>query len=128
MPQQCPNLALLFSEAEVIAACTVGFAFGPFQLLDGFAEHGEIGDVFGLQVIAEFFLNGCSAPQVFASMDGCGLKDFREHHFRRRLLLILAVMTLNLLLVFRRKPLDAVAHAQLSHRLCKPNGFFTSFR
>ena len=48
MPQQCPNLALLLFEAEVIAAGAVGFAFAPLQFLDGFAEYGEVGDVFGL--------------------------------------------------------------------------------
>ena len=52
MPQQCPYLALLFFEAEVIAAGAVDFAFAPFQLLDGSAENGEVGDVFGLQMIA----------------------------------------------------------------------------
>jgi hypothetical protein len=54
MPQQCPYLALLFFEAEVIATGAFDFAFAPFQFLDGSAEHGEVGNVFGLQVIAEF--------------------------------------------------------------------------
>ena len=56
VPQPCPNRAptvprrvLLSFEAEVIAAGGVGFAFAPFHLLDGFAEHGEVGDVFGLR-------------------------------------------------------------------------------
>jgi hypothetical protein len=44
----------LFSEAEVIATGAFDFAFAPFQFLDGSAEHGEVGNVFGLQVIAEF--------------------------------------------------------------------------
>ena len=62
--KQCPNYAptvprraLLSFEAEVMAAGGVGFAFAPFQLLDGFAEHGEVGDIFGLQVITECVLD-----------------------------------------------------------------------
>ena len=46
MPQQCPHWTLLFFEAEVIAAGAFDFAFAPFQLLDGSAEHGEVGNVF----------------------------------------------------------------------------------
>ena len=62
MPQQCPHWTLLFSEAEVIAAGAVEFDFAPFQFLDGPAEHGEVGNVFGFQVIGELVLNGCSSP------------------------------------------------------------------
>ena len=62
MPQPCPGWALSFFEAEVIAAGAVDFAFAPFQFLDGSAEHGEVGDIFGLQVIAKFVLDGCSGP------------------------------------------------------------------
>jgi hypothetical protein len=40
-----------------MAAGGVGFAFAPFQLLDGFAEHGEVRDIFGLQVITECVLD-----------------------------------------------------------------------
>ena len=41
----------MFFETEVIAAGAVGFAFAPFQFLDGSAEHGEVGNVFGLQIV-----------------------------------------------------------------------------
>lgn len=64
-----------FLESEVIALDAVGLGFGPFQFLDGKTKADKVWDVFGLQVLTKFLLNGSSGPQVLATVNASGLKE-----------------------------------------------------
>jgi len=68
-------MSKILFQSEVIALNAVVLDFRPLQLLDGKAKAGEVGYVFGLQVLAEFLLDGSGGPQVLATMNVSGLKE-----------------------------------------------------
>ena len=106
-----------FAEVEVIASDIAVLATLPTEFLDGFAQDCEIWHIAGFQVVAEFFLDGRRCPEAFLTVLECGLKKLREHHFGGRLLLVLTIVALDLLLILRSKPIDAIGLVQFSYGL-----------
>ena len=68
-------MSKILFQSEVIALNAVVLDFGPLQFLDGKTKAGEVGYVFGLQVLAEFLLDGGSGPKILAIMNVGGLKE-----------------------------------------------------